>query len=51
VDQFVARQAPADGHTILLGDMTTYAVNATMFEKQQQYDIQKTSLPYDGGQV
>lgn len=39
--QFVAKQAPADGHTILLGDMTTYAVNTTMFEKQQQYDIQK----------
>jgi tripartite-type tricarboxylate transporter receptor subunit TctC len=43
--QFVARQAPADGHTILLGDMTTYAVNATMFEKQQQYDIQKDLAP------
>lgn len=43
--QFVAKQAPADGHTILLGDMTTYAVNPTMFEKQQQYDIQKDLAP------
>jgi tripartite-type tricarboxylate transporter receptor subunit TctC len=43
--QFVAKQAPADGHTILLGDMTTYAVNATMFEKQQPYDIQKDLAP------
>lgn len=43
--QFVAKQAPADGHTILLGDMTTYAVNATMFEKQQQYDVQKDLAP------
>lgn len=43
--QFVAKQAPADGYTILLGDMTTYAVNATMFEKQQQYDIQKDLAP------
>ena len=43
--QYVVKQAPADGHTILLGDMTTYAVNATMFEKQQQYDIQKDLAP------
>lgn len=43
--QFVAKQAPADGHIILLGDMTTYAVKATMFEKQQQYDIQKYLAP------
>jgi tripartite-type tricarboxylate transporter receptor subunit TctC len=33
----VARQLPADGHTFLLGDMTTYAVNPSMFDK----------LPYD----
>lgn len=43
--QFVAKQAPADGHTILLGDMTTYAVNPVMFEKQQQYDVQKDLAP------
>lgn len=43
--QYVAKQAPADGHTILLGDMTTYAVNPTMFEKQQQYDVQKDLAP------
>jgi len=29
----VAKQMPADGHTVLLGDMTTYAVNPSMFEK------------------
>ena len=29
----VAKQLPADGHTFLLGDMTTYAVNPSMFEK------------------
>ena len=43
--QYVAQRAPADGHTILLGDMTTYAVNPTMFEKQQQYDVQKDLAP------
>jgi len=29
----VAKQMPADGYTFLLGDMTTYAVNPSMFEK------------------
>jgi tripartite-type tricarboxylate transporter receptor subunit TctC len=29
----VAKQMPADGHTVLLGDMTTYAVNPSMFDK------------------
>lgn len=43
--QYVAKQAPADGYTILLGDMTTYSVNPVMFEKQQQYDIQKDLAP------
>lgn len=43
--QYVARQAPADGHTVLLGDMTTYAVNPTLFDKQQQYDVQKDLAP------
>jgi tripartite-type tricarboxylate transporter receptor subunit TctC len=33
----VTRTLPADGYTLLLGDMTTYAVNASMYEK----------LPYD----
>ncbi len=39
--QYVAKMAPADGHTVLLGDMTTYAVNPTLMGKQQPYDIQK----------
>jgi tripartite-type tricarboxylate transporter receptor subunit TctC len=43
--QYVARQAPADGYTFLLGDMTTYAVNPTMFEKQQQYEVLKDLVP------
>lgn len=29
----VAKQLPADGHAFLLGDMTTYAVNPSLFEK------------------
>ena len=33
----VTRTFPADGYTLLLGDMTTYAVNASMYDK----------LPYD----
>ena len=37
----VARQRPADGYSVLLGDMTTYAVNPTLLEKQQQYDVQR----------
>lgn len=43
--QHVARQAPADGYTVLLGDMTTYAVNPTLLEKQQQYDVAKDLAP------
>ena len=40
----VARQLPADGHTFLLGDMTTYAVNPSMFEKLS-YDPLKDLSP------
>lgn len=40
----VARQLPADGHTFLLGDMTTYAVNPSMFEKLS-YDPLKDLVP------
>jgi tripartite-type tricarboxylate transporter receptor subunit TctC len=40
----VAKQLPADGHTVLLGDMTTYAVNPSMFEKLS-YDPQKDLVP------
>ncbi|MBO9512764.1 MAG: tripartite tricarboxylate transporter substrate binding protein [Variovorax sp.] len=43
--QYVAKVAPADGHTVLWGDMTTYAVNPTLFGKQQQYDIQRDLAP------
>jgi tripartite-type tricarboxylate transporter receptor subunit TctC len=43
--QYVAKSAPADGHTVLLGDMTTYAVNPTLMGKQQPYDIQKDLAP------
>jgi tripartite-type tricarboxylate transporter receptor subunit TctC len=42
---YVAKMAPPDGHTVLWGDMTTYAVNPTLFPKQQQYDIQKDLAP------
>ena len=40
----VAKQLPADGYTILLGDMTTYAVNSSMFDKVA-YDVQKDFTP------
>jgi tripartite-type tricarboxylate transporter receptor subunit TctC len=40
----VAKQLPADGHTFLLGDMTTYAVNPSMFEKLS-YDPLKDLAP------
>ena len=43
--QYVARLAPADGHTVLWGDMTTYAVNPTLFSRQQQYDVRKDLAP------
>lgn len=43
--QAVAKQLPADGYAVLLGDMTTYAVNPTLLEKQQQYDVQKDLAP------
>lgn len=33
----VTKTLPADGYTVLLGDMTTYAVNASMFQ----------NMPYD----
>lgn len=40
----VARQLPADGYTFLLGDMTTYAVNPSMYEKLS-YDPLKDLAP------
>ena len=40
----VARQFPADGHTFLLGDMTTYAVNPALFDKLT-YDPLKDLAP------
>jgi len=40
----VAKQLPADGNTFLLGDMTTYAVNPSMFEKLS-YDPLKDLVP------
>jgi tripartite-type tricarboxylate transporter receptor subunit TctC len=40
----VAKQLPADGHTFLLGDMTTYAVNPSMFDKLS-YDPLKDLAP------
>lgn len=41
----VSQQQPADGYTVLLGDMTTYAVNPTLFGRQQQYDVQRDLKP------
>lgn len=35
----VAKQLPADGNTFLLGDMTTYAVNPSMFEKLSYHPL------------
>lgn len=43
--QYVAKLAPADGYTVLWGDMTTFAVNPSLFPKQQQYDIQQDLAP------
>lgn len=40
----VAKQFPADGYTFLLGDMTTYAINPSMFEKLS-YDPLKDLAP------
>jgi tripartite-type tricarboxylate transporter receptor subunit TctC len=40
----VAKQMPADGHAFLLGDMTTYAVNPSMFDKLS-YDPLKDLAP------
>lgn len=40
----VAKQFPADGYTLLLGDMTTYAVNPSMFERLS-YDPLKDLAP------
>src|SRR5207244_2467137 len=37
-------QAPADGYTVLLGDMTTYSVNPSLY-KNMQYDPQKDLAP------
>lgn len=43
--QYVAKLAPADGYTVLWGDMTTYAVAPTLFSKQLQYDVRKDLMP------
>jgi tripartite-type tricarboxylate transporter receptor subunit TctC len=43
--QYVARLAPADGHTVLWGNIATYAVNPTLFSRQQQYDVRKDLAP------
>lgn len=40
----VARQLPADGYSVLLGDMTTYAVNPLLFDKLQ-YDVKNDFTP------
>jgi len=40
----VARLLPADGYTFLLGDMTTYAVNPSMYDKLS-YDPLKDLAP------
>jgi len=40
----VARQSAADGHTLLLGDMTTYAVNASLYDNIP-YDVQQDLAP------
>lgn len=40
----VARQMPADGNTLLLGDVTTYSVNPFLFEKVP-YDVEKDLVP------
>ena len=40
----VAKLMPADGYTLLLGDMTTYSVNPSMFEKIT-YDPLKDLAP------
>lgn len=40
----VAKQMPADGHAFLLGDMTTYAVNPSLFDKLS-YDPLKDLAP------
>jgi len=40
----VAKLLPADGYTFLLGDMTTYAVNPSMFDKLS-YDPLKDLAP------
>jgi tripartite-type tricarboxylate transporter receptor subunit TctC len=40
----VAKQMPADGNTFLLGDMTTYAVNPSMYDKLS-YDPVKDLAP------
>ena len=40
----MAKQAPADGHTILLGDLTVLALNSILFDKVT-YDVQKDLTP------
>lgn len=40
----VARQLPADGYNVLLGDVTTYAVNPALFDKLP-YDVERDLVP------
>lgn len=40
----VARQMPADGYNILLGDVTTFAVNPVLFDKVP-YDVGRDFIP------
>jgi tripartite-type tricarboxylate transporter receptor subunit TctC len=38
------QQAPADGHTLIIGDMGLYAINTTLYTKLS-YDVQKELVP------
>ena len=40
----VARQLPADGQTVLVGDVTTYAVNPFLFDRMP-YDVERDLVP------
>lgn len=40
-------QAPADGHTLLIGDMGLYAVNPSLYPKLS-YDVQRDFVPITG---
>lgn len=41
------QQAPADGHTLLIGDMGLLAANTSLYQKLS-YDVQKDFLPVSG---